>query len=277
MTLRSCIQAGVLLLLGLGVLLALPSISRSQSDGSGYLVGYAWSDNTGWISLSCANDNSCTDVNYGFFVASDGTVTGYGWSDNVGWVSAQTADITGCPVSPCTPTLTEDALTGWFKALAGGTAQSGGWDGWIRLSGPSYGVIRTGDDLSGYAWGSDVMGWVDMSLASFTETPGLFEGLCLEDEECDAGLPPTPKEPSGSLRAVPSLVRNGGSSTISWDILHATICTVTGTNGSEWEGDSGSESVTIAVQTFFTLNCTGPGGSLTQQAVVNILPIFQEQ
>ena len=115
-----------------------------------------------------------------------------------------------------------------------------------------------------------------MSLASFTGTPALFEGLCLE-EECDTSLPPAPEEPNGSLRATPALVRTGGSTTISWSVIRATICTVTGTNGSDWEGDSGSETVAITVQTFFTLRCTGPGGSLAQQAVVNIIPVFQEQ
>lgn len=280
MTTRSYIQAGILLTLSTIVLFALPGTIRSQteSDGSGYLVGYAWSDNIGWISLSCANDDSCTDVNYGFFVDAEGVVTGYGWSDNIGWVSAEPGDITGCPVTPCTPTLTDSDLTGWFKALAGGTAQSGGWDGWIRLSGPSYGAMRLSDDrLYGYAWGSDVVGWVDMELASFTETPGIFEGLCLEEEECSTLLPPAPREPDGSLRARPSLIRVGNSSTISWDVMRADECTVTGTNGASWSGLSGSETVSPTQQTLFTLSCSGPGGTLTQQAVVNILPVFQEQ
>ena len=278
MTMRLYITVGLVFLCGLLAFFALPGISRSQSDGSGYLVGYAWSDNTGWISLSCANDNSCTDVNYGFFVAADGTVTGYGWSENIGWVSAQTGDVSGCPASPCTPTLTENALTGWFRALSGTAAQTGGWDGWIRLSGPSFGVVRGEDDkLSGYAWGSDVVGWVDMARASFTETPGVFEGICLEEEDCDAGLPPAPEEPNGSLRAIPAIVRTGDSSTVSWSVIRATTCSVTGTNGESWSGVSGSEPATIPVQTIFTLQCSGPGGTLTQQAIVNILPVWNEQ
>lgn len=280
MTIRSYATLGISLALALLVLFVLPGtiLSQTESDGSGYLVGYAWSDNIGWISLSCANDDSCTDVNYGFFVDAEGVVTGYGWSDNIGWVSAESGDIAGCPTAPCTPTLSANELTGWFKTLAGGTSQSGGWDGWIRLSGPSYGVIRLSDDrLYGYAWGSDVVGWVDMELAAFTETPTVFEGLCEEEEDCSDLLPPAPREPNGSLRAVPSIVQIGGSATVSWDVIRANSCEVTGTNGEAWSGVSGSEPTTIPTRTTFTLICSGAGGSLTQQATVNILPVWNEQ
>ncbi len=117
--------------------------------------GYAWSDNIGWISLSGAN--------YGLTVAGDGTgtVSGYAWSDNIGWVSANVS--TGCPSGTCTPRLQSGALTGWLKALS---ADGNGWDGWISLSGSGYGITHSGTAFSGFAWGSDVVGWVDFSFAT---------------------------------------------------------------------------------------------------------------
>jgi len=50
------------------------------------------------------------------------------------------------------------------------------WDGWVSLSGLStddstYGVSRTEDTLSGYAWGDDVVGWIDFSGVSLSESP----------------------------------------------------------------------------------------------------------
>ena len=52
-------------------------------------------------------------------------------------------------------------------------AAAGGWDGWIRLSGTAtdgspYGVsiMNNGsfsNDVNAYAWGGDVVGWVDFS------------------------------------------------------------------------------------------------------------------
>jgi len=43
------------------------------------------------------------------------------------------------------------------------------WDGWVSLSGSTYGPTRTGDTISGYAWGDDVVGWIDMDGVSLGE------------------------------------------------------------------------------------------------------------
>ena len=66
------------------------------------------------------------EVPYSLTVASDGTISGYGWSDNIGWVSANASDLAACPEEPCTAKIAGDALTGWLKALSGGSSQSGG-------------------------------------------------------------------------------------------------------------------------------------------------------
>jgi hypothetical protein len=45
------------------------------------------------------------------------------------------------------------------------------WDGWVSLSGDLYGVEKdiTTDDFSGYAWGDDVVGWIDFDLVTLTD------------------------------------------------------------------------------------------------------------
>jgi hypothetical protein len=127
----------------------------------GNVSGYAWSDTVGWISLGGAD--------HGLAIAEDGTISGYAWSDNIGWISANASDLTGCPEAPCTAKITSNLMSGWMRALSGDTSQSGDWDGWISLSGssPDYGVSESiSGAFSGFAWGSDVVGWVDFSYAT---------------------------------------------------------------------------------------------------------------
>jgi hypothetical protein len=142
-----------------------PSESVPAEAASGSLSGYAWSDTVGWVSFSGSN--------YGIAVASDGTLSGYAWSDNIGWISANTSDLTGCPSGSCIAQLNDDGtLSGWLKATAGGSAESGGWDGFISLAGTGYGPERQEDgSFSGYAWGSDVIGWLDFQYASTDVLP----------------------------------------------------------------------------------------------------------
>ena len=97
----------------------------------------------------------------------------------MGWVSA--SDISGCAAS-ATSELQSDSWTGWIRAIAGGSAQSGGWDGCISLSGTGYGVVldtATGSfkpcdsSTQSCAWegntdvGAAVIGWVDFSNAKY--------------------------------------------------------------------------------------------------------------
>jgi len=152
-----------LLLISLGAGVAgtfIMHVTANAQGQSGAITGYAWSDTIGWISLNGSG--------YGLLIDTDGKLSGYAWSDNVGWVSANESELAGCPQNPCRAKLQESNLNGWLKALAGGSSQSGGWEGWISLSGssPNYGVTKNPDGtFTGYAWGSDVVGWVDFSFA----------------------------------------------------------------------------------------------------------------
>ncbi len=138
--------------------------NTAYAQGTGTpLTGYAWSDTIGWISLSGST--------YGISFDSNGDMSGYAWSDTIGWISANTGDLTGCPSGSCRAKLSGNGLQGWLKALAGGSSQSGGWNGWISLKGssPAYGVTENANGtFAGYAWGSDVVGWINFSYASTT-------------------------------------------------------------------------------------------------------------
>ncbi|MFA6257660.1 MAG: hypothetical protein WC671_01465 [Candidatus Paceibacterota bacterium] len=141
-------------------------VSASSTDS---MSGWAWSSNIGWISFNCTNDSSCATSDYGVNKNADGTLTGYAWSSNIGWIKFGGFIISDFPTNgtgtqQINAKINGNNLQGWAKALSGGDGSSG-WDGWISFSGttPNYGVSLTGDNFSGYAWGSEVVGWVDFS------------------------------------------------------------------------------------------------------------------
>ena len=94
----------------------------------------------------------------------------------------------------------------------------------------------------------------------------------------------------------PRLVRPGGTTVVSWNVEHASSCSITGSNGdgtngdvSSWKGLSsvppGKQSGIISSQTIYTLQCAPlPGAEATidlplwidQTRTVNIVPSFRE-
>ena len=145
-----------------------------RASSSDNLSGYAWSETIGWISFNCTNSGSCGTSNYGVTVAPSGALSGYAWSENIGWISFNSADTASCPSAPCAATLNSETsiVSGWAKALAGEDPQSGGWDGWIHLRGiaadaSSYGVSANYCSWGGWAWGSDVVGWIHFAGTNY--------------------------------------------------------------------------------------------------------------
>ncbi len=145
---------------------------------SGALNGYAWSSNIGWIDMN------------GVTVDSTGNISGYAWSSNVGWVSFNQTDLGGCPAggSGCTATMNLSGLSGWARVCTGTTnkdcqsaGRTDGFDGWISLDGVTFdGGTKT---FGGYAWGSNVVGWVDFSGVTFGAAvvpPGTPDGFTVE-------------------------------------------------------------------------------------------------
>lgn len=172
------------------------------------VTGWAWSSNIGWISFNGAN--------YGVTLEADGDLVGYAWANprdpigpdgdpkfnNIGWIKFNPeGPYPGTPNESAHLDETTGAVTGWARACAaaptpgscnggvGTNANANDWDGWIKLSGnkidgnpwtESVRAVKVNDavrSLTGYAWGSEVVGWIDFS-------PG-YSGAVPPGEVCD--------------------------------------------------------------------------------------------
>lgn len=136
-------------------------------DVSQRVSGYAWSDNIGWIDFWSSVSNIWGETGHiGFF-------RDYAWSDNIGWIKLNpTLSFPG--ISKVN--IRDDngdgigEVTGWIRACAGAenidcsgnvNPNSGRWDGWIKMDGV-FVDLETGK-FSGFAWGSDVVGWISFN------------------------------------------------------------------------------------------------------------------
>lgn len=139
-------------------------VSSAVQAATTAVNGWAWSDNIGWIEMAPASGGVFIDDTSGNF-------SGYSWSDNIGWI-----DFTDTKLDWLT-----GQVSGWAKAVAGNAAS--GWDGWISMRGtsPAYGVNvnQSTGDFSGYAWGADVVGWVDFSKVTTSAITPLLEEFTL--------------------------------------------------------------------------------------------------
>lgn len=231
------------------------------------VTGYAWSSGIGWISFDGTTLDGST---YG--VSEDGTtgaLSGYAAAfPNIGWISFNPSAVLNCPSGTCAPKvdLATGRLSGWARACAafadknacsGALDQnSGGWDGWIALSGTAqdgspYGVVQNPDcSWSGDAWGSAAIGAIRMS------------GVASDDSEYGvSGTNPTVcSGVRATLSANPLIIDRGESSTLTWDSTRATFCTASG-GFSTGNHTSGTATVSPAVDSTYSITCTGPRGS----------------
>lgn len=297
---------GLLLALALLALLGyVSSFGSSSLNAQSVLTeleGYAWSDNVGWISFQGST--------YSVDIMSDKSLEGYGWSDNVGWV--QFGNLSGCPAGDCDASINDnDELVGWARVLS----YADGWDGWISLNclndsscgsvdyGVEVGSNGTFPSNSAYAWGDDVVGWVDFDYAYFdtpcdpgpTSCTADFLGIISEDQWCeqettacpannicDPGPPPTceTRPPEGSINADPTRVRQDGMTEVTWSADYALSCTVEGTNGDSWTGTTNTQlSSALEFQTVFTLTCMNLDGTEEfelDSVTVQVLPDLYE-
>jgi len=157
------------------------------------LQGWAFSSNTGWISLHCDNMGTCGDVDYRVslnYPASD--LTGKGWSSWIGWVDF---DPGGTPPDNGTPGVFLDfptgKMSGWARATSALHAQAGGWDGWIKIRG------NVLDDAGLYEYGVE-QNWT-------APTPG--QNLQIQQQQGQQLTPP----PSTPPPSIPPDGGNGGN------------------------------------------------------------------
>lgn len=270
------------------------------------VTGFAWSDmpdssdqektctnnncgrGMGWISMNNTSDG--TAIPYGVSIdQATGKWTGYGWSEYAGWIDfnpsgpypTQNGNLT---IGGVRTNMTTGQTCGWAKALAGGTPQSGGWDGWISMCGKvpvtgSNGAISQqpfgvtvalpSGTMSGYAWGSSVMGWINFSQVKVTLNPNAA---------------------NVTLSANPSSLTcpaSGGSSTLTWSATGIVPGSCVATGGYGFSGTLPGTSGTVPVSGLnmstlpFSITCTTAAGYTPVPTVIasasitctNILPL----
>ncbi|MFO0718569.1 MAG: hypothetical protein U0522_00860 [Candidatus Paceibacterota bacterium] len=182
----------------------------SAMTETGNVYGWAWSSNIGLISMnSCkdedhngfADSGSCGPNSYGVRInnanndvstnipSGPGTITGYAWSPNIGFIKF--GGLSGFPSGGGTESVNAElmpdqaTIRGWARAFWGDNTS--GWDGWLSLAGTSFPSGPTHTDglagvtfnkptahIVGYAWGGDVLGWVNFSDVTYSVPTNTF-------------------------------------------------------------------------------------------------------
>lgn len=185
------------------------STQPAKAAGPYNMSGWIWSENIGWISLNCANQDVCGTSDYGLNIdETTGELSGSIWSETIGWISFDKASTGAPPAAPFNGAETYIAkldpisreISGWARALANGD----GWDGWIKLRGTGYGVSMSGTDLIGWAWSDNVVGWISFncsnenvcgtsdyggtsSFSAPNETPSVTLDAAIQTNSCQSG------------------------------------------------------------------------------------------
>lgn len=143
--------------------------------------------------------------------AAGAEVTGYAWSSNIGWVkfdglsSFPSSAGTVAASARVTGTYPNVTFEGWARACAGTVtgncssmgSRTDGWDGWISLRStvaPTYSIVMsaTGAPANSYAWGSDVIGWIDFDQTGFNMPSATLSGtnctIALGASTCNSSL-----------------------------------------------------------------------------------------
>jgi hypothetical protein len=286
------------------------------------LFGYAWSDNIGWISFNCANTGSCATSNYKVTLdTATQSLSGYAWSENIGWIKFQgTKGSYTAPVSE---------LKGFGNGLIynPGTGNHDPNDD-LEMSlncaelgecaASNYKVQVGASDLSGYAWGSDSIGWVSFNCSNTNCTTSnyrvSFTPPCSAGYTCstdhtqsiytDTWCNQTPTTctsgnvcsdstgqcvtatPTGSLSISQGKVRAGTQVTLTWNVVNAESCIVTGTNGDSWLNATSSatvipfpQSTPLSNEVVYSLTCIPLGGGpevVVATERVGLIPTIKE-
>lgn len=156
-----------------GALISMGQTAQANSGTSYPITGYAWSSNIGWIDFNCADLRTCSTSNAAV-MNSSGYLLGYAWSSNIGWIKF--GGLSGMPGGSTQQAYADYPYTGnvsgWARACGGtinadcaSATRTDGWDGWISLSGSNYGVQlnTTTGALTNFAWGGDVVGWINFN------------------------------------------------------------------------------------------------------------------
>ena len=172
-------------------------------------------------------------------------------------------------VAPC------GAGTVWNGATCVPSAPAAGTPGGTPSAActlPWGGVIQSGESVTAYQTSSVASPATCQVPTAETRTclSGVLSGSYQYQTCTVQGGPAT-----ASISASPTRVRSGASSTITWNASGVTSCTVSGP-GLSASTKTGSQPVTITQQSLYTLTCQTSGNPVTQTAIVNVVPGFQE-
>ncbi len=265
--------AGLLISVALAVLLNSSTVRGDHTD----VLGWLWGGTTdgaasldsatglGWASLTTHNNDggeACIGTNpvdcYGVKIPETGDVTGYAWLSNVGWLDFHPTSgfpTTGCG-APCPDYGVRregNELKGWARIVsiwtASTTAQnSGGWEGWVKMSGDNYDVnVNSDGTVTGFAW-SNEFGWL----------------------EFNAGIGGAP---TCTLTANPLSGAAPLTTDISWITVGADSCLAfDGSSG--WPGpkdsSGGTETYTISSDATYNLECYNDSGTGSCSTTVTV-------
>jgi hypothetical protein len=157
----------LLAVISLGISIGFVANAANQN-----LSGYIYSGEAGWISLNCANTNSCDKIDYGVAMGENGKLSGFGYSQNNGWINFN-PNYGGMNIN------SDDTLSGWAFSEK---------ENWIRIDKAS---IVSADNLQKEITSAQ------NTVAEFQNQPGslsdsgvmtLLNNLCsqfLSKEECN--------------------------------------------------------------------------------------------
>jgi hypothetical protein len=207
--------------------------------GDGYITGYAWSENIGWIDFDPQNHCTTGTPAVGQYQAASCTPpVGSGCSVGVSIVGTPTSSLTGCARIVG---IAQESLSG----------NSGGWEGWLKMSGTGYGVTfdRGTKQFLGYAWngeeagsGSNMaggLGWVDFKKAK-TEVVNLIK-ICSACDNSSDDLTSLSFSSAGEKKKVKACK-------VTSDDLHCAGTDVTDSANCTWNSDN-TGTVTVVKDT----------------------------
>jgi hypothetical protein len=224
---------------------------RVQAQTSSAVSGTAEIVNMGYkIYFSGSNGGTSGNIPYNVqYDTSAGKMTGYAWSPEYGWIQFNGSSATALSLQ--NPNDRESPE--WADGIIKLNGTDGGTSGNIP-----YSVTfdpATGNALNHWAWGGNVIGWIDFSGVKIT---------------------PTITTPTCSIIPISSTINSGDSVTLYWSSSNTTSCIASNGSGS-WAGvnkpTSGTFGATPSTTTTYDMSCLGNDGTnATCSATVTVVP-----
>jgi len=226
-------------------LLTWSSTNATSCTGTGFSTGSATSGSvsTGALSSSKSYSVTCTGAGGTASAATSVTVN-----------SSAFASLT---VSSASITQGQTISMGWTCS----DTPANGQNILSSMAGDSYGTVN-GTGSGSISWTPQGTGTRTYTLNCYTNSSGI-----LSDSK-SVTVNVASAAPVVSLTANPNTITSGQSTTLTWSSSNATSCT----SGTFATGNatSGTASVSPASSQWYSVTCTGPGGSTTANALVTV-------